>query len=1324
GWQTSLKNNFGHLVVMGNSTFTGINQTEHCVLHGNASFSNFNTFDSLYLAPGKMYQFGAGDVTTITDVVQLEGSCTGSIILQSTVAGVQASISKASGTVMSNYLSLRDMNATGGATFNANNSVDLGNNTGWNITTASPLDLYWVGGTGNWDDPSHWAFSSGGAGGACLPTAYDNVFFDANSFNNSGQVVTINIGNAVCNNLNWTGSLHNPTFAGASTNALRIYGSLSFINAMTNSFQGKVYFESLAMGNTLVSAGQSFKNDVVFQGTGGWTLGDEFSSNGIVYHYSGALSFAGNNFNCLRFVCNGPSSRYLDISGSLLTITGGEWPPASAWYLDGQNLTFITNESIILLQGSQAFFSNINTPKSYNNVIIETSSFFDFLTGESSFNKIQVGNPSSIGSGYTPYFNLSGAPVIDSLISYSHGIRINGNSQINYLHIFKDTQIPDQWTGYTSPIINKAIFVENVKIQGNAQIDSAWMYSNAELIYNNSINFDSIFGNATIIGSYYEEWLGGWQTSLKNNFGHLVVMGNSTFTGINQTEHCVLHGNASFSNFNTFDSLYLAPGKMYSITGADSLKVASDLLIRGNNCFPIQLRSTTQGQQATLWKPDGEVSGDFLELRDINATGGATFFAGSYSTDLGNNTGWLFNNSPGYVYGLGPDTSLCIGQTLSTINFNGAYSYLWQDGSTLPYYTITQPGEYWVIATYATNCSYRDTINVDVKPTPVAGITGANPWICSGGEVQLEGQVTGGVEPYHFSWWPSSGLSDTAIINPAASPAATTSYVFQAIGANDCPSTDTVLVQVAPLVEVATTSSPPTGCGSATGSASATASGGHPFVIGQPYQYLWNTTPQQTTPTLSGLPAGSYQVEATDSLGCTGVATVVLNDPGAPVVGLAVNTDTLCQSESLTAIASGADQYEFFVDGISQGVPTSNPTLVVTGLLPGTHTLAATGTTTGCSGSSLTESVVVLGGVDASVGIETTVSGSVCPGEPVTFITTTMNAGTNPQYQWFVNGSEVAGETASTFTAVFEDQDLVKCRLTSNAPCVNNAEVWSNELSVSVAGNLVVSVSIAATPGNTICTGEPVTFTATPVNGGTDPGYMWFLNNTQVAFGSNSYTLNNPANGDEIYCVVTSNLTCSTGSPATSNAITLTVNPPVAVSINIVASATTLCEGETVTFTASPVNGGTEPHYQWLVNGVNAGTDDPSFAYEPSNSDVVTCQLTSNAVCSTGSPATSNAITLTVNPPVAVSIAIVASATTLCEGETVTFTASPVNGGTEPHYQWLVNGVNAGTDDPSFAYEPSNSDVVTCQLTSNAVCSTGSPATSNAITLTVNPPVA
>lgn len=54
--------------------------------------------------------------------------------LQSTVAGTQATLSQASGTVNASYLTIKDINATGGATWNSlwsNNNVDAGDNTGW-----------------------------------------------------------------------------------------------------------------------------------------------------------------------------------------------------------------------------------------------------------------------------------------------------------------------------------------------------------------------------------------------------------------------------------------------------------------------------------------------------------------------------------------------------------------------------------------------------------------------------------------------------------------------------------------------------------------------------------------------------------------------------------------------------------------------------------------------------------------------------------------------------------------------------------------------------------------------------------------------------------------------------------------------------------------------------------------------------------------------------------------------------------------------------------------------------------------------------------------
>lgn len=87
---------------------------------------------------------------------------------------------------------------------------DDGSNAGWNITNNGiGRDLYWIGNSGEWHNPLNWSLSSGGPSlGAsdCPPLITDHVFFDANSFNADGQVMTIGTQmEAYCNDMIWEG---------------------------------------------------------------------------------------------------------------------------------------------------------------------------------------------------------------------------------------------------------------------------------------------------------------------------------------------------------------------------------------------------------------------------------------------------------------------------------------------------------------------------------------------------------------------------------------------------------------------------------------------------------------------------------------------------------------------------------------------------------------------------------------------------------------------------------------------------------------------------------------------------------------------------------------------------------------------------------------------------------------------------------------------------------------------------------------------------------------------------------------------------------------
>ena len=263
---------------------------------------------------------------------------------------------------------------------------------------------------------------------------------------------------------------------------------------------------------------------------------------------------------------------------------------------------------------------------------------------------------------------------------------------------------------------------------------------------------------------------------------------------------------------------------------------------------------------------------------------------------------------------------------------------------------------------------------------------------------------------------------------------------------------------------------------------------------------------------------------------------------------------------------------------------------------------------------------------------------TVCEGLPASF--TVAGYGTPaPTIQWQVStnsGSswaDLSGETSATLA--FSSATVSQSGYQYHAVLTNScATAVSNPSVLTVNPSQPVSVSIAANPGTTICAGTSVTFTATPTNEGSSPSYQWKLNGADITGATGTtYTSTALVNSDIVTCVLTSNATCATGSPATSNPLTMIVNPLLPVSVSISANpGTSINAGTSVTFTAVPANGGTTPSYQWKVDGSNVGTNSATYTSSTLQyGNVVTCEMTSSEACATGSPATSNTLNMQVN---------------------------------------------------------------------------------------------
>lgn len=165
-----------------------------------------------------------------------------------------------------------------------------------------PLNRFWVGDSGNWNDTAHWAATSGGSGGVSVPTSSDNVYFDANSFSTTGQTVTVNV-NSYLNDFDWLGATNNPTLHLAAD--LYIYGNFRLIEGMqTSSASSSNKFALLQANNgakTITSAGQDLRNFNIYADTSyvysdTWEIMDDlFATYTLYFDMKTAIDFGAFN---------------------------------------------------------------------------------------------------------------------------------------------------------------------------------------------------------------------------------------------------------------------------------------------------------------------------------------------------------------------------------------------------------------------------------------------------------------------------------------------------------------------------------------------------------------------------------------------------------------------------------------------------------------------------------------------------------------------------------------------------------------------------------------------------------------------------------------------------------------------------------------------------------------------------------------------------------------------------------------------------------------------------------------------------------------------
>ena len=350
--------------------------------------------------------------------------------------------------------------------------------------------------------------------------------------------------------------------------------------------------------------------------------------------------------------------------------------------------------------------------------------------------------------------------------------------------------------------------------------------------------------------------------------------------------------------------------------------------------------------------------------------------------------------------------------------------------------------------------------------------------------------------------------------------------------------------------------------------------------------------------------------------GITGSVTAVL----PPFLDSSCISDTLNFTAVPSAGAGGPITYQWYVNGNQTGIITD--TFTTSTIADGSTVDVKMFYTNQCGSvdSTLSNAIVVrrLDTILPVCNIALTVGNNPsCPGYPVTFTATPVHAGTSPGFQWQVNGVNISGATADTFTsATLNSFDMVSCVMTTTSPCAVPAVVTSNLIEIHHYV-LTSSVTISVNP-NPACSGRNVTFTAAPFNAGANPTFQWYIK----PYGSSGYApvpgatsfifvTNTLQNNDQVQCTMFAPDLCVINHLDTSNQIIMTIDSTLTPSItdSIWMGQNPWCLDSLITFGGNAINYGGIPNLEWLVNGVPVAYGYTFATDSLHNGDIVTLQV-------------------------------------------------------------------------------------------------------------------
>jgi hypothetical protein len=563
-------------------------------------------------------------------------------------------------------------------------------------------DRYWILGTGSWSSTNtvNWSDSSGGLGGFSVPTAADNVFFDANSNVGTGAF-TVTMANTprVCNDFTASGLDGAMTLAGSAI-GLTVSGSLTFpATNFIRTYDGATIFNATTTGKTVTTNGVTFGpglgSGVTFNGVGGgWTLGSALTVSGETVTSTltrGTLDLASYTLSVGRFDSSFSNTRTIAFGTGQISTTGR----GNVWVTSNTSGLTTTGTQVVNVTRTPGLVDPITV---IPGTLSEANSIsFNFTNGTYPLTFLGTASNTARNVDFTGYAGTWGATntgIIYGNLKLSTGMTLtastsamtfsatSGTKQITTNNKTIDFPLTFNGVGGTFQLQDnltmgsgRTATLTNGTLDLNGQTYTVGTaFTTATGTKNLTFNGGTLVCPTAATTAFNNASPTGFTTTAGTGTGTISMTAATakTFVGGGSTFNCTLNqggaGALTITGSNTFSNITNTVQPASVLFTAATTSTFTNFNLSGTSGNLITIGSVTAASH-TLSKASGTVSADFLSISRSTATGGAGWYAGANSTDGGNNSGWIFTAPPGGGY--------------TIVANNGAYTVTGQSATLL-----------------------------------------------------------------------------------------------------------------------------------------------------------------------------------------------------------------------------------------------------------------------------------------------------------------------------------------------------------------------------------------------------------------------------------------------------------------------------------------------------------------------------------------------------------------------------------------------------------------------------------------------------------------